>query len=180
MKTFPRLLVAILLFNLCNGALRADNGYNFDVKAEQKKVSDGPKQDGKGATLKIENWSFVVTMDNHSFKDVPACVIKYVVFVKPENGKEGKAALGRAQGSVQCPGIVNNGRFTFTTDPVEILVQQLKDGYVWSGSGQTGNMHDKMRGIWFRVYVGDQVVYEFINPKDLASRGETFDAPPKQ
>ncbi len=120
-----------------------------------------------------------MTVENHSFKDVPAIEVKYVLFTKPESAKSvpGKAQLERTEGTATIAGIKNNDRVTFETKAVAILVQQLKPGYVWSGSGSSSDMHDRLRGIWMKFYIDGQQVFEFVNPSELSTRGETFEAP---
>ena len=180
MKTFIRVLLAVAIFNLGHGIVRADGGYSFDFTLAQKKTG-GDKKETRDMTKFKENWAYVVTMVNTSFKDVANIEVKYIIFIKPE--KPGRDSTGnvkyqRHEGSTTTPLLKNNDQFVFTTDSVELSGVELADGWVWA-SGANTRSKDKLRGLWIRVFVSGVQVAEFMDPPELSTK-ETWDAAPAQ
>ncbi len=181
MKNITRLSLAVVLAAAAVCNLRADSGYSFDFVLSQKKAGDSKAQDKKGVSVKDEKWSYAVTVVNKSFKDVPGFQIKYVVFSKPDNAgkavKPGQVDLERHAGTATIGALRNNDQTTFYTEPVELRTVQLDSGWEWK-SGSDTYARGALRGIWIRVYIGDQLVAEFKNPANLADV-TTFDPPAK-
>ena len=126
-------------------------------------------------TIKNQKWSYQVTMENHSFKDVADLEIKYVVFSRQD--KAGQVTAGghqefqRHEGSTTIKSLLNNDKVTFSTDGImlEKPPNWPMDGEWASGASSTAK--GALRGIWIRVYVGGQMVAEYQNPPELATQG---------
>jgi hypothetical protein len=179
MKTFIRILLAGVVFAASQGISLADSTYSFSFSVAQKKEAE-TKQENYYETTKNQKWSYVVTMENKSFKDVSDIEIKYVMFSKSvattrvtQNGRE---EFQRHEGSTTIKTLKNNDQVTFSTDGVMLKSVQLADGWTYVG-GSTG-AKGALRGLWLRVYVGGQMVSEFMDPPDLNNKA-TFDPPAK-
>ena len=180
MKTFLRILLAGVIFSAGQGVSRADSGYSFSFSLVQK-AGSGTKTDAYGETTKNQKWSYLVTMENKSFKDVSDIEIKYVVYSKqsgygyvqtvPIGGRRTGAGLQRHEGTARIKLLKNNDKVTFSTDGV-MLTTIAYDYY--SETLAKG----ALKGLWLRVYVGGKMVYEFMDPPDLNQQA-TFDPPPK-
>ena len=182
MKTFLRIMLAGMIFAAGQGIMRADSGYSFSFSLTQKN-GGGTKSETYYETTKNQKWSYLVTMENKSFKDVSDIEIKYVVFSKqmgytgtvtvPIGSHGNSSGLQRHEGTASIKLLKNNDKVTFSTDGVMLKSIDYNDGWE-SGTLAKG----ALRGLWLRVYVGGNMVYEFMDPPDLKQRA-SFDAQPK-
>ena len=179
-RIFPRILLAAVILAMGQGITHADAGYSFSFTLDQKKEG-GTTQMNEEETVKNQKWSYMVTMENKSFKDVGAMEIKYVVFSKQEQaGRVSRVgsrpqSLQRHEGSTTVPGIKNNDKVTFNTDPVVLKTVELNDGWYYATGADTRSK-GALRGIWLRVFVGGIMVAEYMDPPNL-SDNTTFDPP---
>jgi hypothetical protein len=177
MKTFIRLLLAGIIFTVSQGISRADAGYSFSFTTKQGHEG-GTKKERFGETVKNQKWSYTVTIENKSFKDVSDIEIKYVVFSKQSALGDavviGHEDLQRHDGGTTIKLLKNNDQVSFTTDGIMLTSVQFNDGYDYYGTGAKG----ALRGLWLRVYVGGQMVSEYMDPPNLSSK-QTFEPPPK-
>lgn len=164
-----------MIFAVCAGASRADSGYSFDFTVKQTHTG-GTKLQTSDESIKNQKWSYAVTMENKSFKDVQDIEIKYVMFsIQPQLGEvtTGHQSLQRHAGTVSIKLLKNNDTVTFDTDGIMLKTVDYYDG--WYADEQAKGA---LRGLWLRVYVGGQMVYEFMDPQNLSNK-QTFDPPPK-
>jgi hypothetical protein len=175
MKTFIRALGVGVIFAVCAGTSRADSGYSFGFTVQQKHIG-GTKVETYDESIKNLKWSYAVTMENKSFKDVQDIQIKYVMFsIQQQVGvvTTGRQNLQRHTGTVSIKVLKNNDTITFNTDAILLKTVDYYDGYYADEQAKGA-----LRGLWIRVYVGGQMVYEFMDPQNLSNK-ETFDPPPK-
>lgn len=164
---------------LCSGQgiLRADAGYSFGFTVAQKNTG-ATKRESEYETIKSGKWSYFITMENKSFKDVSDMEIKYVMFSKQEVYGEmetvgGHQDLQRHEGSISIKLLKNNDQVSFSTDGIVLKNVTYNDGW-YADEGAKG----ALRGLWLRVYVGGIMVAEYMNPQNLNDK-VTFDPPPK-
>ena len=174
MKTILHVSLAVIVLTTGHEILRADAGYSFSFSAAQKK-GGGTKMQNDDESVKNQKWSYLVTMENKSFKDVSDMEIKYVMFSKQGTFTQttGHPNLQRHEGTISIKLLKNNDTITFSTDPVMLKTIDYYDGW-YADERATG----ALRGLWLRVYIGGQMVSEFMDPPDLSNRA-TFDPPPK-
>jgi hypothetical protein len=179
MKTFLRVLLAGVVFTASLGISRADSNYSFSFSLAQKK-GGGTKTETYYETTKNQKWSYLVTMENKSFKDVADIQIKYVVFSKQIGynttvtiGGRNSGGLMRHEGTTTIKMLKNNDKVTFSTDGVMLTSIDYDDGY-----GEESLAKGALKGLWLRVYVDGQMVAEYTDPTDLPNKA-TFDPPPK-
>ena len=178
MKTFLLAALAGVFLMLGQSVSHADAGYSFSFSVEQKHDA-GTKTTTYYSEQKNQNWYYKVTMDNKSFKDVSGIEIKYVVFSKQEQFsydviQTTGVPLQRHPGSLTMRMVKNNDTVTFNTDGIALTNVTYNDGY-YADEGAKG----ALRGIWIRVYVGGQMVAEFMNPTGLSQKVQ-FDGPPDE
>ena len=101
MKVFIRLLLAGLIFTASQGVVSADSGYSFSFTVAQSH-GGGSKKEYTYETVKNQKWSYKVTMENKSFKDVSDIEIKYVMFSKQQDFDEVTVIGGHAELEAHC------------------------------------------------------------------------------
>ena len=175
MKPFVRALLAVAVLAAGQGVLCADFGYSFSFTVVQKH-GNGTKTENDFETVKNQKWSYLVTMENKSFKDVYNIEVKYVMFTKQEghdiDGPTGQNKLERHTGTVPIKLIKNNDKVSFSTDSI-LLTNVVYNYGLYADETAKG----ALKGLWLRIYIGGQMVAEYMNPQDLSNK-EQFDAPP--
>lgn len=173
MKTSLLALVAGLVLVAGQSVSNADSKYSFSFVVSQKHDA-GTKKETYYETSKNQKWSYFIKLENKSFKDVSNIEIKYVMFSKQEEAYVISSTgdpLQRHTGTISIKQIKNNDTVEFSTDAVELTNISYNDGY-YVDEGIKG----ALRGLWLRVYVGGQMVAEYINPPGLSGK-ERFEGP---
>src|SRR5256885_2129862 len=115
-NSFRILFTAAALFGAPNVLLAG----NFDVEIHcaPKKVNEQVRKasDG-GANVTKEHWTYEVTVENKTFKDLANLDVKYTVFFKQEQLGTKTAATPRHQnGTFTIPALKPHEKKSFTTD----------------------------------------------------------------
>ena len=169
MKTTCRLLCLLLLL-ATDGAVRAGNSdLKIDIvpKKEGQTGDRPPRSDTISASAK-EDWSYEVTIENKTFKEMTNLEVKYVIFYKREKlGETGKAAMQRQSGSSTIASLKPREKQSFRTSSLVMKKASLDPDYTYKGAGRE-KAEDKLTGLWVRVYANGQQFAEYANPSTLA------------
>ncbi len=168
MKIFS--LSDLLLFSLALSARTAMPTYRVEVKTELKRL-EVKRSASQSTETAEEEWGYVVTITNHSFKEIPDLRVEYVEFSKHERfgSKSGEAKDQRTSGSKALGNLQNNGKTSFETEPVMLKKARLKADWYYS-NGAKKKAKDEMSGIWVRVFSGSEMIEEYANPSSLKSQ----------
>jgi hypothetical protein len=118
-----------------------------------------------------EDCVYTLTLTNKSFKDAPAMEIRYIIFVERQRAGEkiGNEHVERITGTKQVEGIKSHQKFAVDTDKFTLNQQQLSAGWYFANGGKRG-ARDSVKGVWVRVYQGDEVIAEYVNPSSIKLR----------
>jgi hypothetical protein len=144
---------------------------NVEVQLSRGHFGTKMKDDGGGIIMSEEQWGYTATLFNRARKPLNGMRVEYILFVKPdtEPGKDTiSAPLKQKPGSKTIDALAPLDSISFRTDSIPIYKQQLKPGYIWGKTGNNSPVKDSLYGIWLRVYVGDQMVDEVVNPESLS------------
>src|SRR5437660_11285872 len=136
MKTVLQICFGLLLCSLPVTQLRAGD-YTFGVHFDPKKF-DSERKEAVDKIETKEHWGYAVTIENKTFKDVPNLEIKYLVFEKADKPKASKPSdmkLKQTGGTQAIPLFKKNDKFTFTTEPLELKMSELKGGWHYTDGG---------------------------------------------
>jgi hypothetical protein len=144
---------------------------SVEVQVSRGKFDTKKKDDGGGIIMSEEQWGYTATLFNRANMPLNGARVAYILFVKPdaEPGKDTTSApLKQKPGSKTIDALAPHESINFRTDSIPIYKQQLKPGYIWGKTGTNTAIKDSLYGIWMRVYVGDQMVEEVVNPESLS------------
>jgi len=151
--------------------LKAEIG-GIDIHWEKKVVGakTGKMLTGQVAT-NTEDCTYNITLTNSSFKDAPAMVVKYIVFVERQNPgeKAGEEHIEKLKGVKPVEGIKGQQKATVETNKFTLKSGKLDAGWSYMNGGKTV-AKDVVKGVWVRVYQGEKVVGEYVNPSTIRSR----------
>jgi len=131
------------------------------VDEQVRKASDG------GANTTKEHWTYDVTVENKTFKDLANLDVKYAIFFQQEKLGVKAAATPRHQnGSFTIPALKPHEKKSFTTDSIELSKSNLVGNWIYT-SGAKPNAQDTLVGLAIRVYQNGQQFAEYANPSTL-------------
>ncbi len=164
---FP--LTRLSLFLFAASVLTAASDYHVEVKCEQKRF-DVKRSASQSTESAEESWGYVVTITNHSFKDIPDLRVEYVVFSQHQRfGSTAEPKPERNTGSKTLGNLPNSGKTSFETEQVTLKKARLKADWYY-GNGAKGKAKDELSGIWLRIYSGSDLIDEFAQPAALKTR----------
>jgi hypothetical protein len=154
--------VLILTVRTIFGALS-----DLEIHCAAKKIDEAVKGSSQSMAQSKEHWRYDVTVENKTFKDMSGLEVKYITFYKPEElGTREEKKLQRQNGSFSIPVLKPHEKKSFSTNPVELKNAQLTNDYYYADGGRQA-AHDRLEGLWVRVYQGGQQVGEYANPSTL-------------
>ncbi len=171
MKTsFPLSGLTLFLLLFILPARAAAPTYQVEVKCELKRF-EVKRSVSKNTETAEENWVYLVTITNHSFKEIPDLRVDYVVFSKHEKfgSDSGEVDPARTTGSKALGSLQNNGKTSFETEQIKLQTDRLKGGWYYP-SGAKRKAKDEVSGIWVRVYSGSELINEFAQPASLKTQ----------
>lgn len=171
MKTsFPLAGLTLLLLLFILPARAAAPSYQVEVKCELKRL-EVKRSVSKTTESADENWGYLVTITNHSFKEIPDLRADYVLFSKHERfgSDSGEVDSKRTPGSKVLGSLQINGKASFETEPVALKAARLKGGWYYP-SGAKRKAKDEVSGIWVRVYSGSELINESAQPASLKTQ----------
>lgn len=164
---FPIGTLALVLF--AASAQSLSSPYHVEVKCELKRL-EVKRTASESTETAEEKRGYAVEISNHSFKEIPDLHAEYIIFSKHEQfGSLDQAKLERQQGSKALGAVPNAGKVKFETDAVSLKKARLKaDWYYRSGAKNTAR--DGIVGLWVRVYSGNDLFEESVQPSSLKSQ----------
>lgn len=163
----PILGLALVLF--ATSAQCLNSPYHVDVKCELKRLE--VKRSASESTEKAEEkWGYAIEISNHSFKEIPDLRAEYIIFTKHEKfGSLEKVKAERLKGSKSLGAVPNTGKVSFETDAVGLKKARLKADWYYS-SGAKNTAKDGVSGIWLRIYSGNDLIDEVVQPSSLKAQ----------
>jgi hypothetical protein len=167
-------VLSALVLLLAQVARAADS--DVSITFEKKRVEGGNGLESKTTEIKktVENWQFVVTVQNQRGQALQGLDAKYIIFFKTEKlGDKGNGKKERKTGDYQIASIAGLGTVTFNTDSVTLTRQSLigiPGGYTYYANGAKPNTEDSISGVWVRLYDSHGNLFaEGSYPEDLTS-----------
>lgn len=112
-----------------------------------------------------QQWDYNVTVFNHTVNPLANVRVDYAIFQSHVGAKSDKAPAPQV-GTKSIDSIAMRSQASFTTDSVTLSMSTATKTLPAAPTSA-------VRGIWLRVYVGDQLVAEACSPDDL-SKTETW------
>jgi hypothetical protein len=117
-----------------------------------------------------EHWTYDVTIENKTFKDMSGLEMKYIIFLKQEKiGQQDAASMQRHNGSTPIALLRAHEKKTFNTDVIELNKKILDSGWFYP-DGTRRKADDALIGLWVRVYQNGQQIGEYANPSTLMTQ----------
>jgi hypothetical protein len=167
MKNICQIISALIALLVSVPALVAGNS-DLDIHCAPKKVNETVKKasDG-GANTTKEHWTYEVSVENRTFKDIGNLEVKYTIFFKQEQlGVKAAPTPKHQNGSFNIPSLKPHEKKSFTTDAVELSKSNLVGNWIYS-SGAKPNAQDTLVGLAVRVYLNGQQFAEYGNPSTI-------------
>ena len=137
----PALGILLLLSVLCLppcACLAGDGDLDFSCIA--KRVDEKTSKSGtteNAITIDTEDWKYVVTLTNNTFKDMGNLEVRYVVFSKlQELGTVAGVRVNKVTGSVKIDAIKGHDKVQFDTATVKLQKASLKPGNLLQQRGK--------------------------------------------
>ena len=168
MKTTCKILFILVAMTSSENAIRAEIS-DVEIHCIPKKVDASGNQNSPSGSImrEKERWSYDVTIENKTFKDLSGLEMKYVIFFKQEKlGARDAATSRRQSGSLTIGSLKPHEKKSVTTNSVELDNAHLAPNYYYSDGGRQ-KAQDTLGGLWVRVYQNGQQLAEYANPSTL-------------
>jgi hypothetical protein len=167
MKQIGRIISGFIALLLAAPALIAGNS-DVEIHCTPKKLNENVKKasDGGANTIK-EHWTYEVTVENRTFKELGDLDVKYAIFFKQEQlGVKAPPTPRHQNGSFTISSLKPHEKKSFTTDAVELSKSNLVGNWIYS-SGAKPNAQDTLAGLAIRIYQKGQQFAEYGNPSTI-------------
>ncbi len=125
----------------------------------------------KGA-LRVREFDgyYEIQLENRSEFEIKGARLEYRIFSEQEQtaSEDGDVKYLRESGSLNYD-LEPHQALMKKTKIIKLVKTKLGKGIVWSSGGDL-YAKAKMVGIWFRVYYGDTILYEYVQPTALSQR----------
>ena len=160
----------LAVFLCCAPLAHAAGPVKIDIAVIPKKENGDKKRSGN-ITKEETLYQYTVKLANGSFSPAAGLSAQYRVFVRDDSGKgtNSQQKLNRREFTAAVPDIPNLGSYSFDTEPVKLEKATLDGGWYYL-NGQRNRVADKVAGVWIRVFQGDKIVGEYVNPSTLAAK----------
>ena len=164
------ILIAALLLPPC--AAFADGG-DIDFSCVARRVDQKVTKSGtteNAITIDTEDWQYVVTLTNNTFKDMTNIEVQYLIFSKREElGTVAGVRMGKQAGTAKIDDLKAHDKVEFKTDPVKLEKASLKPGNYYPNGGRVSG-EASLSGLWIRIYQDGKLIAEMSRPPELASK----------
>lgn len=146
---------------------------DVEIIAAKTKL-DEKRESSTSRTQVTQELGYKVVVSNKTFKNMADLKIKYmIIFEDAANIGSGEDASRKYRtGSETIPMLEGNKTFNFLTKPITITKEEMKPGWIAGGAkpGTSRDSTDRVRGVWFRAYIGDELVGEYCNPTTVPNK----------
>jgi len=142
---------------------------DLDIHCVPKKVDENVKKasDGGANTVK-EHWTYEVTVENRTFKELANLEVKYVIFFKQEQlGVKDAPAIQHQTGSFSIASLKSHQKTSSVTNTVELKKANLVGNWIYTSGGKI-NAQGSLVGMALRIFQNGQQFAEYANPPNLA------------
>jgi hypothetical protein len=168
MRIAHKILLIAFAMTVAGNFTRAEIS-DLEIHCVPKKLdAGGNRNSAPGSIVRgKERWSYDVTIENKTFKELSALDMKYVIFFNKEKlGAREAAAAQRQSGSLTIGSLKPHEKKIFTTNSVELDSAHLAPNYYYPDGGRP-KAQDTLGGLWVRVYQNGQQLGEYANPSTL-------------
>lgn len=146
---------------------------DVEIIAAKTKL-DEKRESSTSRTQVTQQLGYKVTVNNKTFKNIADLKIKYMIIFEDaaDIGTGEGAAKKYETGEETIAVLESNKTFSFVTQPITITKEEMKPGWIAGGAkaGSSRDSTDRVRGVWFRAYVGDEMVGEYCNPTTVPNK----------
>jgi len=165
-------LGVIAALSLCGSSAFA--GSNSVAVEVTPKKENGEKKRMQHTTVAETLVQYTVKVTNLTFSPLSGLSAQYRVFVRDDSGKGTQSQQKLKQKAFSAiipdiPGRNNNGVYSFDTEPVK-LEKAVLDGNYYYVDGSRSQSADRVMGFWIRIFQGDKMVGEYVNPASLSAQ----------
>lgn len=148
-------------------------GMDLEVSAYTRQ---GRSQKSEECAFEIKEFPafYEVVIKNNGFEAVEDLQVRYVIYRYHDykGAEDGVGKHEKREGSEVVEQIPARGEYTFNTVSFMMKETELKGNFVWvdKEGKRTGNdrkSRDLLAGIWVRVYKGDNIVLDYVDPDKL-------------
>jgi hypothetical protein len=140
---------------------------DVEIHAVAKKVEGSAPQNLGHHTSWKEHWNYEVTVENKTFRPMPAVEVRYMIFYKTEElGSKAPPKQSHETGAFSFETLASHDKKSLTTNTVELKKSHLSGAWYYAG-GERVKAEDTLAGVWVRVYQAGQQVGEYANPSVL-------------
>ncbi|MEI8341723.1 MAG: hypothetical protein WCH43_09345 [Verrucomicrobiota bacterium] len=171
MKSILRFALIAVLCTLIQPVFAGNSDVVINTVAKKIEDKSAVPAAGEGSIAeKKEEWAYMVTVENKSFKPLTGLEAKYIIFYKQDQiGSKVTPRLQRKSGSCTVPEIQASGKNSFTTNSVELKKSVLTGNYYFTNGAKT-KAEDGLSGIWIRIYLNGNLFAEYTRPTSLSSK----------
>jgi hypothetical protein len=147
----------------------------FETRKSRREVKMGDGTIRKDSIdVTEDDWGYSITLKNNTRRPLENLRIDYILYTRIDVIENiGREARTRAKKfSQKVEPVPPGARLASRTESVTTRKTELRDGMVWSGSGDD-TTRDTLTGIWLRIYRDDELVLEASSPDGL-SKKETW------
>ena len=146
---------------------------NFDVKFSEVRLPNKNRHLHTKGSMKITDFcrAYSISLKSHIPVPLHDIRLEYIVFhfqdvldaVKSTEGR-----IRRVKGQLKLANLDANAQQSLQTEPIDMSATKLLP-HVPTLRGGARSTRDRLKGIWIKLYVGDQLVLEQSQPARLAT-----------
>ncbi len=169
----PTLRIPTLLAVLCLPPCIAFADGDLDFSCVAKRIDQNTSKSGTSQNTIItdtEDWQYVVTLANNTFKDMANLEVRYVIFSKrQEIGTVAGVRVERQTGTAKIDNLKGHDKAKFDTVAVKLQKASLPVGSYYNNGGRTTGTAN-LAGLWIRIYQDGKLIAEMSRPPELATK----------
>lgn len=141
---------------------------DLEIHILPKQVDQSGDHSSSGVTFhSSEHWTYDVTIENRSFKQMDGLEVRYVIFYKQEKlASREPPVMRRQKGNIDLGSLKSHEKRSVSTNSVELKKSNLSGDYYYPGN-ERQKAQDTLSGLWVRVYQNGQQIAEYANPSTL-------------
>ena len=143
---------------------------DFEITVQRKKEAENSAK--HGAVQKTsQGWIGNVKIENCGFKPAQEIQARYMIFVKRQHAgqKQGEDQIEKMKGEYRIAELKSGANVVFPTSEVNLRHSQLDGNYYYIGGGMS-KTDDGIAGIWVKLFKGETLVGEYMNPPNLTTK----------
>ncbi len=152
-----------------DGAIGVDlSRAKFDTSKKDVDVTLTTKQVvHNGCTITEEKWGYAITITNKTPQPIDGLRAEYQLFATVDLiDVKGKQGLKQKKYKTPIDTIKEFGKVSLRTETISAIKTKFNGSIISAKTGESAS-RETLYGIWLRIYMGDQLVYEDAAPGTL-------------